>query len=162
MAILNRFSGACWKSVPTGLLNEQLFLVSRALQKSAASEALEIPAAGGEAMSDRLIGPAVVRENRKIKTLKEMPGPSTLSNLIEFFWKDGFSRIHEIQVNRSRNCLFLSGLHKKIIYLSFHSWQGASVLSASASYATYAQNGTDCCVKAHPELDPLLVFRSKA
>lgn len=102
MAILNRFSGACWKSVPTGQLNEQLFLVSRALQKSAASEALEIPAAGGEAMSGRLVAPGVVRENRKIKTLQEMPGPSTLSNLIEFFWKDGFSRIHEIQMCHSK------------------------------------------------------------
>ncbi|KAM4626738.1 cytochrome P450 27C1 [Discoglossus pictus] len=26
-----------------------------------------------------------------------MPGPGTLTNLIEFFWRDGFSRIHEIQ-----------------------------------------------------------------
>ncbi|XP_068922964.1 cytochrome P450 27C1 isoform X3 [Petaurus breviceps papuanus] len=33
----------------------------------------------------------------KVKTLEEMPGPKTLANLVEFFWKDGFSRIHEIQ-----------------------------------------------------------------
>ncbi|KAG9477549.1 hypothetical protein GDO78_002769 [Eleutherodactylus coqui] len=26
-----------------------------------------------------------------------MPGPSTLTNLVEFFWRDGFSRIHELQ-----------------------------------------------------------------
>ncbi|KAM3917168.1 cytochrome P450 27C1 isoform 2-T2 [Leptodactylus fuscus] len=26
-----------------------------------------------------------------------MPGPSTITNLLEFFWRDGFSRIHEIQ-----------------------------------------------------------------
>ncbi|XP_018409948.1 PREDICTED: cytochrome P450 27C1 [Nanorana parkeri] len=31
------------------------------------------------------------------KSLKEMPGPSTFRNLVEFFGKDGFSRIHEIQ-----------------------------------------------------------------
>ncbi|XP_026521101.1 cytochrome P450 27C1 [Notechis scutatus] len=32
-----------------------------------------------------------------VKSLKEMPGPKTFSNLIEFFCKDGFARIHEIQ-----------------------------------------------------------------
>uniref|UniRef100_A0A3B3DLU4 Cytochrome P450, family 27, subfamily C, polypeptide 1 n=1 Tax=Oryzias melastigma TaxID=30732 RepID=A0A3B3DLU4_ORYME len=31
-----------------------------------------------------------------------MPGPSTLSNLIEFFWRDGFSRIHEIQLEHRK------------------------------------------------------------
>uniref|UniRef100_A0A6J0UNZ8 Cytochrome P450 27C1 isoform X2 n=1 Tax=Pogona vitticeps TaxID=103695 RepID=A0A6J0UNZ8_9SAUR len=35
--------------------------------------------------------------HQRVKSLKEMPGPKTLSNLVEFFWKDGFSRIHEIQ-----------------------------------------------------------------
>ncbi|XP_043934173.1 cytochrome P450 27C1-like [Protopterus annectens] len=37
----------------------------------------------------------------EVKTLKEMPGPSTLTNLIEFFWRDGFSRIHKIQEKHS-------------------------------------------------------------
>ncbi|XP_040297227.1 cytochrome P450 27C1 [Bufo bufo] len=32
-----------------------------------------------------------------VRSLKEMPGPSTITNLVEFFWRDGFSRIHEIQ-----------------------------------------------------------------
>lgn len=32
------------------------------------------------------------------RSLAAMPGPRTLANLVEFFWKDGFSRIHEIQV----------------------------------------------------------------
>uniref|UniRef100_A0A8C5QK65 Cytochrome P450 family 27 subfamily C member 1 n=1 Tax=Leptobrachium leishanense TaxID=445787 RepID=A0A8C5QK65_9ANUR len=32
-----------------------------------------------------------------VKRLEEMPGPSTLTNLLEFFCRDGFSRIHEIQ-----------------------------------------------------------------
>ncbi|XP_047579127.1 cytochrome P450 27C1 isoform X1 [Lutra lutra] len=31
------------------------------------------------------------------RSLAAMPGPRTLANLVEFFWKDGFSRIHEIQ-----------------------------------------------------------------
>ena len=68
------------------------------MHKSAASEALGISAAGEEAMPQRLIAPADVGDKTRIKTLSEMPGPSTLSNLIEFFWRDGFSRIHEIQV----------------------------------------------------------------
>lgn len=50
----------------------------------------------------------------------------------------------------------------EVIYLDFHSWQRASLHSASARSATYTQNGTDCCVKAHPELDPWSVFRSMA
>uniref|UniRef100_A0A665WAT9 Cytochrome P450, family 27, subfamily C, polypeptide 1 n=1 Tax=Echeneis naucrates TaxID=173247 RepID=A0A665WAT9_ECHNA len=37
-----------------------------------------------------------------VKTLKEMPGPSTVTNLIEFFWRDGFSRIHEIQMEHRK------------------------------------------------------------
>uniref|UniRef100_A0A8C9EBH3 Cytochrome P450 family 27 subfamily C member 1 n=1 Tax=Phocoena sinus TaxID=42100 RepID=A0A8C9EBH3_PHOSS len=32
------------------------------------------------------------------RSLAAMPGPRTLANLVELFWKDGFSRIHEIQV----------------------------------------------------------------
>lgn len=39
----------------------------------------------------------------KVKTLHEMPGPSTIANLVEFFYRDGFSRIHEIQVSRQRS-----------------------------------------------------------
>ncbi|NP_001090067.1 uncharacterized protein LOC735141 [Xenopus laevis] len=31
-----------------------------------------------------------------------MPGPSTLANLVEFFWRDGFGRIHEIQQKHTR------------------------------------------------------------
>ncbi|XP_015226712.1 cytochrome P450 27C1 [Cyprinodon tularosa] len=101
MAVLNRISAACWRGMPAGLLNEQLFLVSRALHKTAASEALQIPT-GEEAVSGRLIAPAELREKSQIKTLKEMPGPSTISNLVEFFWRDGFSRIHEIQMEHSK------------------------------------------------------------
>ncbi|KAM4697650.1 cytochrome P450 27C1 [Rhinophrynus dorsalis] len=31
-----------------------------------------------------------------------MPGPSTLANLVEFFWRDGFGRIQEIQQKHTR------------------------------------------------------------
>lgn len=39
-----------------------------------------------------------------VKSLREMPGPSAIGNLIEFFYRDGFSRIHEIQVQVSLPC----------------------------------------------------------
>ncbi|NWX17687.1 C27C1 protein, partial [Aegotheles bennettii] len=38
----------------------------------------------------------------RVKSLREMPGPNTLYNLYEFFWKDGFGRIHEIQQKHTR------------------------------------------------------------
>uniref|UniRef100_A0A8C4SYB4 Cytochrome P450, family 27, subfamily C, polypeptide 1 n=1 Tax=Erpetoichthys calabaricus TaxID=27687 RepID=A0A8C4SYB4_ERPCA len=44
----------------------------------------------------------VLEEPHRIKSLKEMPGPKTLSNLIEFFWRNGFGRIHEIQQEHSK------------------------------------------------------------
>lgn len=98
MALPKHFMTVCRKNLQGDRLNNQLFFTLRALHKSAASEALGISAAGEEAMPERLITPADVGEKTRIKTLKEMPGPSTISNLIEFFWKDGFDRIHEIQV----------------------------------------------------------------
>ena len=66
------------------------------MHKSAASEEFGISAAGEKAMPERLITPADVGKKTRIKTLKEMPGPSALSNFIEF-WRDGFSRVHEIR-----------------------------------------------------------------
>ncbi|KAL4635782.1 cytochrome P450 27C1-like [Arapaima gigas] len=38
----------------------------------------------------------------RTRSLKEMPGPRTVSNLVEFFCRDGFSRIHEIQLEHSQ------------------------------------------------------------
>ncbi|KAM7424357.1 hypothetical protein PAMA_000617 [Pampus argenteus] len=75
-----------------------MFFILRAAHKSAASQEFGISAPGKEAMPERLITPADAGEKTRIKTLKEMPGPRTISNLIEFFWKDGFGRIHEIQM----------------------------------------------------------------
>lgn len=98
MAIPKHFTAACWKSFQGDRLNRQLVFILRALHKSAASEAFGITAAGEQAMPERLITPADVGEKTRAMSLKEMPGPSTIANLIEFFWKDGFSRIHEIQV----------------------------------------------------------------
>ncbi|XP_078260494.1 cytochrome P450 27C1 [Rhinoraja longicauda] len=39
---------------------------------------------------------------RAAKSLSDMPGPSTLSNFVEFFWRDGFSRIHDIQLQHAQ------------------------------------------------------------
>ncbi|XP_029947141.1 cytochrome P450 27C1 [Salarias fasciatus] len=102
MAILNHFSSACLKNLRAERLNPQLVYVLRALHKSATSEALGISATEEEAMSSSLIRPVDVGEKTRVKTLKEMPGPSTLSNLVEFFWRDGFGRIHEIQMEHTK------------------------------------------------------------
>ncbi|XP_071344993.1 cytochrome P450 27C1 [Trachinotus anak] len=102
MAFLNHFTTASWKNFQGDRLNRQMFFILRNLHKSAASEALGITAAGEEAMPQRLITPADVGEKTRIKTLKEMPGPNTLTNIIEFFCRDGFSRIHEIQMEHRK------------------------------------------------------------
>lgn len=98
MAVFNNFTKICWKNFQSDQLNKQLFYVVRSLHKSAASEALGISATEEETMPNRMIKPEEVSQKTQIKTLNDMPGPNTLSNLIEFFWKDGFGRIHEIQV----------------------------------------------------------------
>lgn len=103
MAILNHFTTACRRSFGGDRLNQQLVFVLRALHKSAAGEVFGMSAAGDGAMPERLIAPA--GEKSTVKTLKEMPGPGVLSNLIEFFWRDGFSRVHEIQVRITAPCV---------------------------------------------------------
>ncbi|XP_051236377.1 cytochrome P450 27C1 [Dicentrarchus labrax] len=102
MAMMNTFTAACRKNHLGDGLNKQLFFTVRALHKSAASGSFGIAASGEEAMPKRFPTPEGVVEKTAIKTLNEMPGPSTLSNLIEFFWRDGFSRIHEIQMEHRK------------------------------------------------------------
>ncbi|KAL6112905.1 cyp27c1 [Pungitius sinensis] len=101
MAILNTLTATCWKNVQGNRMKKHQFFILRALQ-SAASEASGLSAAGREAMPERLITPSDVGEKTRIMTLKEMPGPSTMSNLVEFLWRDGFSRIHEIQMEHRK------------------------------------------------------------
>lgn len=91
MAIINHCTAACLKNLAGNSRNKQLSFVLRSFHKSAASDILGIS-------EERAMTPPDVVEETRIKTLKEMPGPSTFANLIEFFWRDGFSRIHEIQV----------------------------------------------------------------
>lgn len=100
MALMNQIVNACCKSFRSDARKEKpLFVLLRALHKSATHDALRISAAGEESVQERLITAAEVGEKSRAKPLKEMPGPSTISNLVEFFWRDGFSRIHEIQVS---------------------------------------------------------------
>lgn len=58
------------------------------------------------------------RRRSRVKSLHEMPGPNTLYNLYEFFWKDGFGRIHEIQVQltRLRNLVLTPGLPSAFLF----------------------------------------------
>ncbi|XP_039545537.1 cytochrome P450 27C1 [Pimephales promelas] len=91
----------------TNLLQEsckQLLIQARGLHKSTASGSLEIAAhSQAELKEENEVSPAVVGlKETTVKTLKEMPGPSTFSNLVEFFYRDGFSRIHEIQTEHSQ------------------------------------------------------------
>ncbi|XP_060891652.1 cytochrome P450 27C1 [Labrus mixtus] len=101
MALLNNFT-ACLKHFQGDRLHNQVFFFLRAVHKSAASESYGVSPAREGAMPERIITAAEVGEKTQIKSLKEMPGPSTLSNLIEFFWRDGFSRIHNIQLEHSK------------------------------------------------------------
>ncbi|XP_074523393.1 cytochrome P450 27C1 [Halichoeres trimaculatus] len=102
MALLNNFTTACLRNFQGDRLHSQLFFFIRALHKSAASETYGMSTAREGAMPERLISPTDVGDKTAIKSLKDMPGPSTLSNLVEFFWRDGFSRIHEIQMEHSK------------------------------------------------------------
>ncbi|KTF80116.1 hypothetical protein cypCar_00041703 [Cyprinus carpio] len=75
------------------------FFQTLGLHKSEASSSLEIAAHSQEDLKEEnMVRPAAEEQKvARVKTLHEMPGPSTIANLTEFFYRDGFSRIHEIQ-----------------------------------------------------------------
>lgn len=99
---MNRLTTVCWRNFQGDRRNKQMLFAVRCLHKSATSGTFGI--APEEAIPERLITPKDAAKKKSVKTLAEMPGPGTVSNIIEFFWKDGFSRIHEIQVK----CAFFS------------------------------------------------------
>ncbi|KAG5261529.1 hypothetical protein AALO_G00285290 [Alosa alosa] len=78
-------------------------LRTNSLHKTATSGSLGVAADHGV---NNLVPPAMevgdVEKGARVKSLKEMPGPSAIGNLIEFFYRDGFSRIHEIQMEHSQ------------------------------------------------------------
>ncbi|XP_010793596.1 25-hydroxyvitamin D-1 alpha hydroxylase, mitochondrial-like [Notothenia coriiceps] len=132
MAMLNHLTTACWKKVQNDRLKKQLFFICRALHKSAASDAFGISEAGEGAMPESVISSAAVSEKPRILSLEEMPGPSTLSNLVEFFWRDGFSRIHEIQMEHSKKFgkIFKSRFGPQLVVSVAHRDLVAEVLRA--------------------------------
>ncbi|TRY74208.1 hypothetical protein DNTS_002854 [Danionella cerebrum] len=79
-------------------------LQTHGLHKSVASGSLEIAAHSQSSLKEANVEspPVEAQKETRLKTLKEMHGPSTMSNLIEFFYRDGFSRIHEIQMEHSQ------------------------------------------------------------
>lgn len=94
---MNKLTTVCWRNFQSDCHHRQMRFALRCLHKSATSGAFG--AAREEAVPERLITPKDAAQKKSGKSLAEMPGPGTVSNLIEFFWRDGFSRIHEIQVN---------------------------------------------------------------
>ncbi|KAL2087867.1 hypothetical protein ACEWY4_016695 [Coilia grayii] len=71
-----------------------------ALHKTPSSDSVRV---ASEHSADNLVPPSVqvqdVAKDTRVKSLKEMPGPSAIGNLFEFFFRDGFGRIHEIQLD---------------------------------------------------------------
>lgn len=73
------------------------------LHRTTSSGSLRVAA---EHSADSLVPPAAevgdVEKGTRVKSLKEMPGPSAIGNLVEFFYRDGFARIHEIQMEHAQ------------------------------------------------------------
>ncbi|XP_056606604.1 cytochrome P450 27C1 [Triplophysa dalaica] len=81
---------------------KQLFLQTRGLHKTTASGSVDITHSPADLKDDTVKPSEEVLDVANAKSLKDMPGPGTVSNLLEFFYRDGFSRIHEIQMEHSQ------------------------------------------------------------
>ncbi|XP_012674470.2 cytochrome P450 27C1 [Clupea harengus] len=92
------------KTLLADVVTTPFLLRTHSLHKTATSGSLRVAAEHSGA--DDLVPPAIevgdVQKGTRVKSLKEMPGPSAFGNLIEFFYRDGFSRIHEIQMEHSQ------------------------------------------------------------
>ncbi|GCB63196.1 hypothetical protein scyTo_0009631 [Scyliorhinus torazame] len=80
--------------------------VSRVLQAALrpSSPGQAVPLRGTKGGVGILVGessPSAAKPQR-VRDLSEMPGPGTWSNLVEFFLKNGFSRIHDIQLQHTQ------------------------------------------------------------
>ncbi|KAL1021652.1 hypothetical protein UPYG_G00016160 [Umbra pygmaea] len=96
MALQNKILLLNYKGYLREVFNRSFASNSRALYKSARNESLRITEIEDGREPERSV------DGTRIRSLKEMPGPSAISNLIEFFCRDGFSRIHEIQIEHSK------------------------------------------------------------
>ncbi|KAG9334043.1 hypothetical protein JZ751_009206, partial [Albula glossodonta] len=72
--------------------------------KFSACQALRVSAESEDNLLHRepVRSPAKLDKKIRAKSLREMPGPGIISNVIEFFFRDGFSRIHEIQLDHTQ------------------------------------------------------------
>ncbi|KAL6455928.1 hypothetical protein MHYP_G00357790 [Metynnis hypsauchen] len=90
-----------------GVSSTRFLLQVSALHGSASSRCLEAntttaaPASASAPAAQPSLSEELA-EGRRVKSLREMPGPSAVGNLVEFFYRDGFSRIHEIQLEHSQ------------------------------------------------------------
>ncbi|XP_038646035.1 cytochrome P450 27C1 isoform X1 [Scyliorhinus canicula] len=77
-------------------------VLQAALRPSSPGQA--VPLRGTKGGVGTLVGqssPPAAKPQR-VRDLSEMPGPGTWSNLVEFFLKNGFSRIHDIQLQHTQ------------------------------------------------------------
>lgn len=159
MSVMNKLTAVCWRNFQGDRRNKQMLFTLRCLHKSATSGAFGTTRE--EAIPERLITPKDAAQKKSVKTLAEMPGPGTISNLMEFFWRDGFSRIHEIQVKLCFLLFFLSiCLEKETLFYTFEGKDSPPLLNRPRKtyflkilnlIHTVCVNGTNCCVKAHQE-----------
>ncbi|XP_017557662.2 cytochrome P450 27C1 [Pygocentrus nattereri] len=92
-----------------GVSSTRFLLQVSALHGSASSRSLEATTTTTTAAPASATAPPAqpslseeLAEGGRVKSLREMPGPSAVGNLVEFFYRDGFSRIHEIQLEHSQ------------------------------------------------------------
>ncbi|KAL7826007.1 hypothetical protein SRHO_G00337450 [Serrasalmus rhombeus] len=88
-----------------GMSSTRFLLQVCALHGSASSRSLEATTTTTTAAPAPSAQPSLseeLAEGGPVKSLREMPGPSAVGNLVEFFYRDGFSRIHEIQLEHSQ------------------------------------------------------------
>ncbi|XP_063068132.1 cytochrome P450 27C1 [Engraulis encrasicolus] len=91
------------KTLLSDAMTAPFLLKACALHKTPSSDSVRVAT---DHDADSLVPPAIQMQEEgkatRVKSLKEMPGPSAVGNLVEFFYRDGFARIHEIQMEHSQ------------------------------------------------------------
>ncbi|XP_061082749.1 cytochrome P450 27C1 [Conger conger] len=99
MALLKKMRHLHLRILPVTAENRHFLLRTRGFHKHSTCQSL--PAVEENVLPGNFSAAAVGKDG-PLKTLKDMAGPSTISNIIDFFFRDGFSRIHEIQQQHSQ------------------------------------------------------------
>ncbi|XP_036401029.1 cytochrome P450 27C1-like [Megalops cyprinoides] len=104
MALLTKSFNLLNRRLVGEIENKYILFLASGFHKLPARQSLPVAVPSAEdVLPQNSIPPAEkLEKDKRIKTLDEMPGPSTMSNIVEFFWRDGFSRIHEIQLEHSQ------------------------------------------------------------